>query len=44
MSEPPWVLLFRIEDGQRVWNYGPLWDKQVKRMQLEGWRISEWKL
>lgn len=39
MNAAPWRLLFRVEDGQRVWNYEQLWGKELKRRQREGWEL-----
>lgn len=39
MNQRPWRLLYRLEDGQKVWLYEPLWGKELKRRQREGWEL-----
>ena len=39
MSQRPWRLLYRWESGHKVWSYEPLWGKELKRLQREGWEL-----
>ncbi len=42
MNQAPWRLLYRFEEGQKVWSYEPFWGKQLKRQQREGWEL--WRI
>lgn len=39
MGNKPWWLLYRKENGQRIWIYEQLWGKELKRRLREGWEI-----
>lgn len=41
MTRAKWVLLYRMEEFQKVWIYEPLKPNGLKRRQNEGWRVSK---
>lgn len=39
MNQAPWRLLYRVENGQRVWSFEQLWASELYELRQDGWQL-----